>query len=92
MLNPMATLYVHKGDNRDFNDKSEEKNDIEVNLDVESKKASSNAMLTSKCKIDKWTIPKTRKMTKIKNAAIDKERKQRKIETSNQIKKKFMQI
>ena len=30
MLNPMAMPYVHKGDNRDFNDASEEKDDIEV--------------------------------------------------------------
>ena len=70
MLNPMVTLYVHEGDYREFNNESEEKNDVEVNLDVESKKASSNSILTSKCKIDKWTTPKTRNTTKIKNTAL----------------------
>ena len=73
MLNPMAMPYVHDGDNR--------------NLDVESKKLSSNALLTSKCKIDKWMVPKTRNTTKLKNIAIDekgKTKKDRNIESDAQ--------
>ena len=63
-LNPMTMPYVRKGDNR--------------NVDVESKKALINTLLTSKCKVDKWTMPKKRNTTKIKNIAIDKERKTKK--------------
>ena len=63
-LNPMAMPCVHEGDDR--------------NSDVESKKVSSNAFLTSKCKIDKWMTPKTRNATNIKNVAIDEKRKTKK--------------
>ena len=62
--NTMATPYVCKGDDR--------------NLDIESKKALSDALLTSKCKIDKWMTPKTRNATNIKNVAIDEKRKTKK--------------
>ena len=55
-LNPIATPCVCEGEN--------------INLDIESKKALTDALLTSKSKTEKWAMPKTRKTTKIKNPAI----------------------